>query len=103
MTPAEKILFDYIEEESNALLLELKHKIEFDGFKDLHDRDCYNVETLAIKILAHTHVKFLSLLTEKMGHPNIALAYMEYVPMHVELLKMYVIKEIEAQARGKAR
>ena len=101
MTPAEKILWDYIEEESNALLLDLKHKIEFDGFKDLHENDKYTVETVALKILAHTNMKFLSLLTEKMGHPNIALAYMEYVPMHTELIKMYVIKEIHSQAERK--
>ena len=92
MTSEEKMMWDYIEEESNDLLLKIKENIQFDGFKDLHGNTNAEVETLALKVVSLTMIKQLAILCETLAHPDIGIAYMQIVPMHADLIKTYVMK-----------
>lgn len=96
MAGDESLLWGYIDEESDALMLELKRRVEVDGFKDPATQD-HATETIVLKVLAATQIKVLAMLTEKMNHPNIAMAYLQIVPLQTELIKLYLMKELKAQ------
>lgn len=94
MTPEERMLWEYIEEESSELVLRTLECVEIDGFHKSHPSEDHAVETVAMKVLSAAFIKTLALLVEKTGYPSLAMAYMQTVPMHVELIKAYTIKEL---------
>lgn len=97
MTPEERMLWDYIEEESSELVLRTLECVELDGFHKSQPNENSAVETVAMKVLSAAFVKTLALLVEKMNHPSLAMAYMQTIPMHVELIKGLTIKELRQQ------
>lgn len=94
MTNEERVLWEYIEEESSELVLRTLECVEIDGFQRSHPNENTAVETVAMKVLSAAFIKTLALLVEKMNHPSLAMAYMQTVPMHVELIKGLTIKEL---------
>lgn len=98
MTPEEQTLWDYIEEESSELVLRTLECVEMDGFHKSHPNENSAVETVAMKVLSAAYIKTLALLVEKMNHPSLAMAYMQTIPLHVELIKGLTIKELRQRA-----
>lgn len=99
MTAEEQVVWDYVLEESSELVLETIRRIEEDGFDRSHPNPETGAEIVALKILSHAYVKTLALLCEKMNHPGVAVAYMQVLPLHVELVKFYTLKELQNKAR----
>lgn len=94
MTVGEKVLWDYIEEESDELLLKLVENVERDGFDKMAAGNLAT-ETVAIKIISAALVKLLQVMCEKESGPNLAVAYLQLSPMHAELVKLYLMKEMK--------
>lgn len=88
----EKMIWDYIEEESNELVLKVQEMVAQDGFTASMPDQRSAPETLALKIMSAAMVKTLAILVEKLGHTNLAMAYMQTVPMHVEYVKELTIR-----------
>lgn len=97
MTDQEKMLWQYIDQESDELVLEIQERVSRDGFCASMPDSESAPEAIAMKIMSSAMVKTLALLTEKLGHPNIGLAYLQLVPMHVDLIKELTIKEMRSQ------
>jgi hypothetical protein len=98
MTSEEKMLWDYIDEESNDMLLNLVKHIEADGYDKAPASS--GTEAVALKILSAAIVKTLAIATEKHGNYDLVKAYMDMVPMHVELIKVYTFKSLERQLKS---
>lgn len=96
MTPQERLLWDYIEEESDELMIRVRDLIVQDGYDKAMEGSVMSPETLSLKILSHAMVKTLAVLVEKTNHPSLARAYLELAPMHSELIKLYMLKEKKA-------
>lgn len=90
MTPEDKILWDYIDEESNYLLLRLNQGIKTDGYA----RAGASEEAIAMKVLSAAMIKTLAITCEKINHPCLATAYMQTIPMHTELIKIFLMKQV---------
>lgn len=102
MTEQETILWDYIDEESNDLLLEIAKRVKDDGFSAaveapiaMHDAA---EELLGLKIVSQTMVKQLALLAEKIDHPDLVQAYMTIVPLHVGMIKYLMMIQARQEA-----
>ncbi len=98
MTPDEQLLWDYIEQESNELILKMTQQVESDGF-DLASPESHASETIALKILSAATVKMLAIISERVGGVDLVKAYMEMVPLHVELIKVYTFRALEREIR----
>ncbi len=95
MTTEEQILWDYIEDESNDMLLNMMKNISDDGYDKAVGSQ--GVEMVALKILSAAIVKVLAVATERVGNYDLATAYMDMVPMHVELIKLYTFRALERE------
>lgn len=95
LTGEQQVHWQYLEEESNELLLRVLQDVEKDGFAGVLVREDVAVETLTLKLVSMTMVKCLALLMEKLGHDNLPMAYMQATTMHVELVKYYMMKQSE--------
>lgn len=95
MTGEEQVLWDYIEQESDELILQMARNVSEDGF----DRVESGPEIVTLKVMSAAIVKMLAIATEKTGRLDLATAYLEMVPMHVELIKVYSFKALERQGR----
>lgn len=90
------ILWEYIDEESDALLLELRERVEKDGFTKAMPTE--GPDTLTMNLLIMLQMKLLVLMCERVGHPNAARAYMDVVlPQQIDMLRHFVVR----QARNK--
>lgn len=98
MTPDEQLLWDYIEQESNELILKMTQQVENDGF-NLGSPEAHGAETVALKILSAATVKMLAIISERVGGVDLVKAYMEMVPLHVELIKVYTFRALEREIR----
>lgn len=96
MTALERTLWDYIDEESNDLMILVRDNIVTDGYDQAMEGSMLSPETLSLKVLSHAMIKTLAMLVEKTGHPSLARAYLELAPMHSELIKLYLLKEKKA-------
>lgn len=97
MTVEEQILWDYIEQESSELLLKLKENVESDGFDKAAGAS--GTEIVALKIFSAAIVKMLAVATERNGNYDLATAYMDMVPLHVELIKVYTFRAMERELK----
>ena len=52
-------------------------------------------EKVMLRILSATSVKVLATMCERNYHENLAVAYLNMVPDHAELVRRYLVKEIE--------
>lgn len=95
MSVNEKIMWDYIDEESNDLLLEVSQRVAADGFEKLMVDDRTGAEVLSFKILSQAMIKQLAIMTEKIDHPNLAMAYIQTAPMHAALIQEMLVKSIK--------
>lgn len=92
------ILWGYLDEESDALLLELRERVEKDGFTKAMPTE--GPDTLTLNLLIMLKVKLLILMCERVGHPNAARAYMDVVlPQEIDMLRHFVVR----QARGEVK
>lgn len=98
MTPEEKMLWDYVDEESSDLALKVMADVEHDGFNRGTVDERVATELVAIKVLSAATIKTLALLVEKVNHPDLVGAYMQMVPMHVDLVKTLVMKDFKQRA-----
>lgn len=90
MTREEQVLWDYIEQESDELVLQMSKNVADDGFDRVD-----GPEIVTLKIMSAAVVKMLAIATEKTGRLDLATAYMEMVPMQIELIKVYSFKALE--------
>ena len=97
LTLEEQLVWDYIEQESNDLVLEIQAKIAIDGYTKATPNEESAPETLALKVMSLAMIKTLAILTEKRGHPNMAMAYMQIVPMHVAMVQELTIKQMRGE------
>lgn len=81
-----------MEEVSDDLLVRIRDEVEADGFHNCLDGDA---EAVALKVLSATTVKMLAMVCERSEHQNLAVAYLKMVPEHAELVRKYLVKEIE--------
>ena len=88
-TSDENILWEYVQQESDALLLDIQEKVENDGFAKAArgDSDC-----VATMIMAAANLKMLVLMAEK-GNLSLPGAFMAATTTQVELLKLYVLEQ----------
>lgn len=100
MSVNEKIMYDYIDEESNELLLEVAQRVAADGYEKLMTDDRTGAEVLAFKILSQAMIKQLALMTEKIDHPNLAMAYIQVAPMHATYVQELLIQGMKQKAAG---
>src|SRR5690606_37354914 len=92
----DQVLWDYLDEESDALLLELRERVEKDGFTQAMPTD--GPDTLTMNLLIMLKAKLLVLMCERVGHPSPPRAYMDVVlPQEIDMLKHFVVR----QARNK--
>lgn len=84
----ESVLRDYVDEESDDLLLDLQKKVEGDGYSSAG----VSQEALMLEILAHAQVKVLAIMCERTGHSNLALAYMQSGRAATKAVKRYTLK-----------
>lgn len=90
------ILWEYLDEESDALLLELRERVEKDGFTKAMPTD--GPDTLTMNLLIMLKAKLLILMCERVGHPNAARAYMDVVlPQEIDMLKHFIIRQARQQ------
>lgn len=95
----DQLMLEYIEEESNSLVLEIKSKIENDGYLNAAGSEIINLEVVSLKIISMAMIKVLALAVEKLNHHNLAAAYLQLVPLHTELIKLYLIKEMLRESK----
>lgn len=92
----DKMLWDYLDEESDELLLELRERVEKDGFTKAMPTE--GPDTLTLNLLIMLQMKLLILMCERVGHPSPPRAYMDVVlPQQIDMLKHFVVR----QARNK--
>lgn len=96
MTAAE-VLDDYVETESDDLVLKVLEQVKNDGFSRALDDEENGVEMVALKVLSQAMIKCLALMTEKMNHPSLAMAYMQIVPMHTNVVKNMMVRDLKRQ------
>lgn len=98
LTSKEQMLWDYIDEESNELLLKLERQVQSDGYAEAQPGPL-SVDTVVMKIMSAALVKMLALVSEGTPGTDLARAYMDMVPMHVELIKVYTFKAMERELK----
>lgn len=82
------VMRDYVDEESDELILSLKGKTDGDGYLSAG----VSQESLMLEILAHAQVKVLAIMCERSGHTNLALAYVQTQGTTAEAVKRYTLK-----------
>lgn len=96
----DKMLWDYLDEESDALLLELRERVEKDGFHKAMPEE--TPDTLALNLLVMTQVKLLVLMCERAGHPSPTIAFMDVLlPQIVHVLNYYTLQSAEKKETGR--
>jgi hypothetical protein len=98
MTSDEQILWEYMEDESNELVLSMIGNIENDGMDRLSPSSAGS-ETVALKILSAAMLKMLAITSERLGISDLPKAYLELVPIHVELIKLYTFRALERELK----
>lgn len=98
MTPSEKMLWDYIEDESNELFMRVVRNVREDGF-GAEDPERHGPEVVALKVVSAAMVKLLAITSEERGVTDIVKAYMDMVPLHAELIKVYAFRALERETR----
>lgn len=94
----DQVLWDYLDEESDTLLLELRERVEKDGFTKAMPTE--GPDTLTMNLLIMLQMKLLILMCERVGHPSPPRAYMDVVlPQQIDMLKHFVVR----QARGEMK
>lgn len=84
----DRILWEYVDLESDELLLEVAARVAADGFSQASgERLAVADEVLALKVLTSATVKQLAILVEKINHPSLVLAYVQMLPMVVDMVK----------------
>ncbi len=94
------MLWQYVEDESNEIVLTMMRNVEDDGY-DRVSPGASGAETIVLKVLSAALLKMLALATERVGTTDLAGAYMEMVPMHVELIKVYTFRALEREIGSK--
>jgi hypothetical protein len=90
------ILWRYLDEESDALLLELRERVEKDGFTKAMPTE--SPDALTLNLLIILKAKLLILMCERVGHPNAAKAYMDVVlPQEIDILKHFIVRQARQQ------
>jgi hypothetical protein len=85
---ATDILRDYVDEESDELMLTLKGRTDGDGYL----ASGASQESLMLEILANTQVKVLAIMCERAGHSNLALAYVQTQGVVGDVVRRYTLK-----------
>lgn len=93
MTESDKMLWDYVDEESDALLIRMRDMVRQDGYQALLVHENTAVETIALKVLSAAMIKTLAIICETVGKRDLMQAYVEMSPMHAELLKEFMLRE----------
>lgn len=93
MTNPEKLLWAYIDEESDEMMLKAIEAVNIDGFGKLQPGES-GTEMVAVKILSVAMIKTLQIICERSGGPDLVTAFMQLSPLHAEIVKMYVAKEM---------
>lgn len=94
MTSEEQMLWDYIDEESDTLLLKMREQVVTDGFYAMVKGDTTAVENVSLKIISAAMIKTLAIMCEERGGTDLMQAYVEMAPMHASLMKSFMLKEI---------
>lgn len=85
----QKMLWAYVQEESDELILETKNKVEADNFEQLANGDS---DVVASMILSLAMLKVLALMCERSGS-SMPDMYLKMAAGHSEVLKMYVLQQ----------
>jgi hypothetical protein len=93
MTRAEQDLWNYIDEESDVLLIKMRDMVRHDGFHVTVEDEAVAAETIALKVLSAAMIKTLAVMCEAKSRHDLMQAYVEMAPMHADLLKEYMLKE----------
>lgn len=95
-TVEENLLWEYIDEESDVMLLKIKETVENDGYSKAAGDD---VEVVASLLLSATVLKMVAVMCERDGgKKSLHDLYMDVVKGQVELLKMYVVQQFRQGA-----
>lgn len=101
MTDEEKrleLLWEYINEESDSLLVELRERIDKDGFHQAMPNKMDGTTDLLMNISIALHVKVLIMACESAGHPIPTLAFKKVsLPQQLRILNYYSVKMWEKQ------
>lgn len=87
------MLWEYIDDESNELMLRMRSQVAADGFHKMSREKNTAVETLSLKIISAAMIKTLAVMCEERGHMNVMQAYIHMAPMHADLMKSFLLKE----------
>ena len=98
LTVEEQNIVDYIETESDELIVQLKEAIEGDGFIRDDPKPCA-AEHLALKVLSLAMIKTLSIVCENTNHPSIPLAFLQLNSMHTDMIKAFMLKDLEVKSK----
>ena len=72
--------------------------VQKDGY-GVDDPERHGPEVVALKIISAAMVKMLAVTSEGRGVTDIVKAYMEMVPLHAELIKVYAFRALERETR----
>lgn len=89
----QKMLWAYVQEESDDLILEVKQRVENDDFDQLADGDS---DVVASMILSLSMLKVLALMCERSG-TSMPDMYLKMAAGHSEVLKMYVMQQFRQE------
>lgn len=98
LTIEEQNTLDYINTESDELIVQLKEAIEGDGYTRNDHKPCA-AEHLALKVLSMAMVKTLAIVCENTNHPSLPLAYLQLGNMHTDMIKAFMLKDLEAKSK----
>lgn len=86
------ILWEYLDEESDELLLELRERVEKDGFTKAMPTE--SPDALTLNLLIILQMKLFILMCERVGHPSPPKAFMDVVlPQQIDILKHFVVRQ----------
>jgi len=88
-----KMLWAYVQEESNDLILRVKHQVEVDGFDKCAGGDS---DIVASMILSLAMLKVLAIMCERTGS-SMPDMYLKMAASHSEVLKMYVMQQFRQE------
>ena len=88
----EQMLWDYIMQESDEIVLRSKENVEKDGFAKASRTQ--EEEDLCLKILVAATVKKMFVVAEKRGELDVLRAYSRLVLIQTEFMKIYVLDEL---------
>lgn len=85
------MLADYVDDESNDLLLEIQERVEKDNFFREQNDQSISHETVSIAILSQTMIKMLAILSDKKDVP-LGECYLDLIQLHSSMIKGYETK-----------